>query len=68
MNLQRLTPSYFAIIGAGFAGCTVAERLASQQVLLIDQRPHIGGNAYDELDAHGVLIHHIYGPSIRYPA
>lgn len=53
------------IIGAGFAGSVVAERLASagQQVLLIDQRPHIGGNAYDEPDAHGVLIHR-YGPHI----
>jgi len=55
----------FTIIGAGFAGSTIAERLASagHLVLVIDQRPHIGGNAYDESDAHGVLIHR-YGPHI----
>lgn len=55
----------FTIIGAGFAGSTVAERLASagHQVLVIDQRPHIGGNAYDEPDAHGILVHR-YGPHI----
>ena len=54
-----------SIIGAGFAGSVVAERLASagHQVLVIDQRPHIGGNAYDEPDAHGVLVHR-YGPHI----
>ena len=59
----------FTIIGAGFAGSTVAERLASagHQVLVIDQRPHIGGNAYDEPDAHGVLVHR-YGPYINYAA
>ena len=53
------------VIGAGFAGSVVAERLASagQHVLLIDQRPHIGGNAYDEPDAYGALIHR-YGPHI----
>lgn len=49
----------YGIIGASFAGSVVAERLASagQQVLLIDQRSHNGGNAYDEHAAHGVLIH-----------
>ena len=44
----------------------LAERLASQhgaRVLLIDKRPHIGGNAYDEKDEAGVLIHR-YGPHI----
>ncbi len=56
---------YATIIGAGFAGSVVAERLASagQQILVIDQRPHIGGNAYDEPDTHSVLIHR-YGPHI----
>lgn len=59
----------FTIIGVGFAGSVVAERLASagHQVLVIDQRPHIGGNAYDEPDAHGVLVHR-YGPYINYAA
>lgn len=53
------------VVGAGFAGSVVAERLASagQRVLVLDRRPHIGGNAYDELDAAGVLIHR-YGPHI----
>ena len=55
----------FAIVGAGFAGCVCAERLASagRSVLLIDKRPHIGGNAFDTMDEHGVLIHP-YGPHI----
>jgi len=53
------------VVGAGFAGSTCAERLASagRRVLLIDKRSHIGGNAYDELDEHGVAIHR-YGPHI----
>ncbi len=43
----------FFIVGAGFAGSVVAERLASQlgqKILVCDRRPHIGGNAYDHLD------------------
>jgi UDP-galactopyranose mutase len=54
------------IVGAGFAGSTLAERLASQRgerVLVIDRRPHIGGNAYDRYNEDGVLIHQ-YGPHI----
>jgi UDP-galactopyranose mutase len=54
------------VVGAGYAGSVMAERLASQagmRVLVIDRRPHIGGNAYDERDEHGVLIHR-YGPHI----
>ena len=54
------------VVGAGFAGSVLAERLASQmgrRVLLVDKRPHIGGNAYDHLDAAGVLVHK-YGPHI----
>jgi UDP-galactopyranose mutase len=54
------------IVGAGFAGSVLAERLASQRndrVLLIDRRPHIGGNAYDCYDDAGLLIHR-YGPHI----
>ena len=53
------------IVGAGFAGAVVAERLANagRRVLVIDKRPHIGGNAFDEYDAHGVLVHR-YGPHI----
>jgi UDP-galactopyranose mutase len=53
------------IVGAGFTGCVLAERLAAKgkRVRLIDRRPHLGGNAFDALDAHGVLIHP-YGPHI----
>ena len=56
----------YLIVGAGFAGSVLAERLAAERgerVLLIDQRPHIGGNAYDECDDDGLLIHR-YGPHI----
>jgi UDP-galactopyranose mutase len=54
------------IVGAGFAGSVLAERLATQlgqRVLIVDKRPHIGGNAYDRHDDAGVLIHP-YGPHI----
>src|SRR3546814_7712614 len=54
------------VVGAGFAGAVMAERLAAdggRKVLLVDRRPHVGGNAYDELDDAGVLIHR-YGPHI----
>jgi UDP-galactopyranose mutase len=54
------------IVGAGFAGATLAERLATQRgdrVLVVDKRPHIGGNAYDRYNDDGVLIHQ-YGPHI----
>jgi UDP-galactopyranose mutase len=63
---SRNKPFDYAIVGAGFAGSVLAERLAAgldKRVLLIDRRPHIGGNAYDEHDAQGVLIHR-YGPHI----
>ncbi len=56
----------YLIVGAGFAGSVLAERLASQlnkTVLLIDKRNHIGGNAYDHYDQDGLLIHK-YGPHI----
>ncbi len=56
----------YLIVGAGFAGSVLAERLASdggKRVLLCDRRPHIGGNAYDFHDASGILVHK-YGPHI----
>ena len=56
----------YLIVGAGFAGCVLAERLASQlgkKVLMIDRRSHIGGNAYDSIDENGIRIHH-YGPHL----
>ena len=54
------------IVGAGFAGTVMAERLATDaglKVLVVDRRPHIAGNAYDRHDDAGVLIHQ-YGPHI----
>ena len=56
----------YLVVGAGFAGSVLAERLArglGKRVLICDQRAHIGGNAYDEYDAAGVLVHR-YGPHI----
>jgi UDP-galactopyranose mutase len=56
----------YLVVGAGFAGSVMAERLASvlgKRVLLVDKRPHIGGNAYDRYDDAGVLVHP-YGPHI----
>lgn len=56
----------YLIVGAGFAGCVLAERLASQldkRILLIDRRAHIGGNAYDSYNQDGILIHN-YGPHL----
>ncbi|MBD0277017.1 MAG: UDP-galactopyranose mutase [Bacteroidota bacterium] len=56
----------YLIVGAGFAGSVIAERLASQankKVLIIDKRDHIGGNAYDYFNHDGILIHK-YGPHI----
>ena len=54
------------VVGAGFSGAVVAERLASVsglRVLVIDKREHIGGNAFDETDPSGLVIHR-YGPHI----
>lgn len=54
------------VVGAGFAGSVMAERLASglkAKVLLIDKRSHVGGNAFDLYDSTGILIHQ-YGPHI----
>ncbi|MBT9292549.1 UDP-galactopyranose mutase [Prosthecodimorpha staleyi] len=53
------------VVGAGFAGAVCAERLAAsgRSVLVIDRRNHIGGNAHDRPDAHGILVHP-YGPHI----
>jgi UDP-galactopyranose mutase len=56
----------YLVVGAGFAGCVLAERLAAgsgKRVLLCDRRTHIGGNAYDHYDDAGVLVHR-YGPHI----
>lgn len=54
------------VVGAGFAGAVMAERFAADaglRVLVLDRRAHIGGNAYDERDGAGILVHR-YGPHI----
>lgn len=54
------------VVGAGFAGSVIAERLATEKgekVLIIEKKNHIGGNCYDNFDDNGVLVHK-YGPHI----
>lgn len=56
----------YMIVGAGFAGAVIAERLASQldaRVVLVEKRNHLGGNAYDYYNDSGILVHK-YGPHI----
>ncbi len=63
---RRIRPFDYLIVGAGFAGSVLAERLASgsgKRVLIIDRRPHIAGNAFDYYNPEGILIHK-YGPHI----
>jgi UDP-galactopyranose mutase len=60
----------FLVVGAGFAGCVAAERLATcldARVLLVDRRNHVAGNAYDHYDESGILVHK-YGPHIFHTA
>ena len=54
----------YLIVGAGFSGAILAERLASQKgkrVVVVDRRNHIGGNCYDKYNSDGILVH-AYGP------
>lgn len=55
----------FLIVGCGFAGAVLAERLAAEgkKILIVDKRDHIAGNAYDYYNEDGILIHK-YGPHI----
>ena len=50
----------YIIVGCGFAGATLAERLANdlnKKILIIDKREHIGGNMYDYMDENGIIVH-----------
>ncbi len=63
---NRMEAFDYLIVGAGFAGSILAERLArgsGKRVLLVDRRAHVGGNAYDHYDDAGILVHK-YGPHI----
>ena len=64
---MKTLPMYdYLIIGAGFAGAVAAERLANvagKRVLIVDRRTHVGGNAFDEVNDAGLLVHR-YGPHI----
>ncbi|HEX6971494.1 MAG TPA: UDP-galactopyranose mutase [Limnochordia bacterium] len=56
----------YLIVGAGFTGCVMAERIANElgrRVLIVERRNHVGGNAFDEYNEQGVLVHR-YGPHI----
>lgn len=63
---MRAADHDWLVVGAGFAGSVLAERLASvrgERVLVIDRRDHVGGNAHDAYDDAGILVHR-YGPHI----
>lgn len=70
MSANRVTkiiqPKKILIVGAGLSGSVIARELAEQGhvVNIIDQRPHIGGNAYDARDEHTDIMVHVYGPHI----
>jgi UDP-galactopyranose mutase len=63
--LQSAGPAYdLLVVGSGFFGLTIAERVATQldkRVLVLDRRPHIGGNAYSEPEPQTGIEVHKYG-------
>ena len=64
MNLSGLN---YIVVGAGFYGATIAHCIANtlnEQVLIIDKRPHIGGNCYSTTDQETGIEYHKYGPHI----
>ncbi len=66
-SLQNLDSLSYLIVGAGFFGATIAERIASElrkSVLVVDQRPHIGGNSFSDADPETNIEIHKYGSHI----
>jgi UDP-galactopyranose mutase len=66
MAISSLCRADVLVVGAGFAGAIMAERIATElnlRVLVVDRRDHIAGNAFDERDEQGVLVHR-YGPHL----
>ncbi|MGB9613337.1 MAG: NAD(P)-binding protein [Candidatus Margulisiibacteriota bacterium] len=55
----------YLVVGSGFAGSVLAQRLASvgKKVLVVEKRNHVGGNCFDFYDNAGILVHK-YGPHI----
>lgn len=54
----------FIVVGSGFYGLTFAERIATQlkkEVLVLEKREHIGGNAFSYLDSQTKIEVHKYG-------
>ncbi len=64
MDLNRIK---FLVVGCGFFGAVIAERIANdlnEKVMIIDKRPHIGGNCYSEKDEETGIFYHKYGTHI----
>jgi UDP-galactopyranose mutase len=53
------------VVGSGFSGAVFAREMAGygKEVLVIEKRPHVGGNMYEEQRGNGVRVHK-YGPHI----
>ena len=62
-----LSDTDYVIVGAGFFGATLAERIANdlgKKVVIIEKRKHIGGNCYSEVDNETGIEYHTYGTHI----
>jgi UDP-galactopyranose mutase len=67
VNAARTDAYDVLVVGAGFAGSIMAERVASQlglSVLVVDRRPYVGGNAHDRVDPQTGLRLHDHGPHL----
>lgn len=67
MKMARGDMAQVCIVGAGFAGAVLAERIASDAglpVTVLDRRRHIGGNSWSEMDVETGVDVHTYGSHI----